>query len=96
MLTITACPQNSMLEYDAHTFRGKARPFLNDQCTRDPSRRSSERREVGGSKERVFQGRTASEGQYHEEGWWEKVIESHSYLLVGNFQGQMSGKENLT
>ena len=38
MLTITACPQNSMLEYDAHTFRGEARPFLNNGCTREPLR----------------------------------------------------------
>lgn len=38
MLTITACPQNSMLEYDAHTLRGEARPFLNDGCTREPLR----------------------------------------------------------
>ena len=36
MLTVTACPQNSVLEYDAHTFCGEARPFLNNGCTREP------------------------------------------------------------
>lgn len=62
---------------------------------KDSSRGGSERGE-GEGKERVFQGPTTSKGQYHEVGRWEKVIESQLYWLLGNFQGQVGGKENLT
>lgn len=61
-------------ESDAHTLRGEARPFLNDGCTREPLRGRTladiaVREKRGGRKQgEGFPGRTASEGQYHEEG----------------------------